>query len=404
MFAVNENQLIYGNEIARVKKNGRVKIPSEFRKIVFRNSKSHNLIIRLDPDHCCLKVRDQASDRYHFFKGAVEDQDIKSQQELCRSSACASIGMDDRFYIPPLYRNQAQLDDYVIFLGTGDGFEIWNPALLLADDSCGPFFKSLVNHYVRLGLLPKAIVAGGVASKQADNGKQTAETCADAPRQSSSSSSKARDRTSEAELIEHGKAAKGKEPEQAPKPDTEQTAAQADQASAENHIESNEKEAPVEKVALSRGGKKLVYSSGIETVLGRARRVDYISPLLTLPDSQWVIVVHPQGMFSERCVRPMWRCRKVDHGRDTSCDRSFPKDWRDYSEWPGYDAYNDKTRGLPEELCKLFSQNRTEINEHLNGEVRRPSSSTLRPLLSSIGTWVTGEQNTRRGQYGQTIN
>jgi len=57
------------------------------------------------------------------------------QRNLMAFAATEEVPYDSsgRILLPPMMRRKGQLADLVLFLGTGETFQIWNPQLLLDD-------------------------------------------------------------------------------------------------------------------------------------------------------------------------------------------------------------------------------------------------------------------------------
>lgn len=122
---------------------GRVGIPSGLRATVETNGGGERtLFVASHPSDPCLIAYDrQWSNLLKAQLTSDEQLDRGQGRSVDRSntrrraySLVDEVGFDGsgRFIIPGFTRQSAQLDDCALFLGVGDQFEIWNPAVLLA--------------------------------------------------------------------------------------------------------------------------------------------------------------------------------------------------------------------------------------------------------------------------------
>jgi MraZ protein len=56
-----------------------------------------------------------------------------------------SFDASGRFIMPKLSRVAAQIADWVLFLGTADDFEMWNPHILIATDNVASDIRELAH-------------------------------------------------------------------------------------------------------------------------------------------------------------------------------------------------------------------------------------------------------------------
>lgn len=335
-----ENQnLIYGFQIARMTKDGRVKIPIEFIRSVVSNSKSSELVVRFNMQSGCVEACDTFTDcasQIFFRQQAVSCLDehvlvrMAERSRMMFGGACKiEIGMDNKLALPSYMARAAALDDYVVLLGTGDGFEVWNPNRLHARSLDSPVVRQLVaGHVSPADLLPASSALSQEVcevERSIENSEAQAEFDDPAPNES---------------FVPE--AAKASDP--FPFEDS-----------------ANVFYLPLLQAPRERG-ITLFYSRKPPRNVRPAKAIVYATPVYTLLDSQWIIVVErtmlPDALT--RAVTPLWR--SIAEGGDECDTRTDDEGWRPMREWPEFSSADRNSAGLPGELKDIYQTHRHEID------------------------------------------
>ncbi len=75
------------------------------------------------------------------------------QRNLMAFAASEEVPYDSsgRIVLPPMMRGKGKLEDLALFLGAGETFQIWNPALFLKDARIPEDMKDIARYSVRCG-------------------------------------------------------------------------------------------------------------------------------------------------------------------------------------------------------------------------------------------------------------
>jgi MraZ protein len=138
--------LFQGSALNAVDAKGRVSIPAFLRGVIERRGDARTIVLAKHEAFPCLSAYDPA---YAALKHAklerlLEKEETTSadaqleyqQRNLMAFAATEEVPYDSsgRILMPPMMRRKGQIGDLVLFLGTGETFQIWNPDLLLGDE------------------------------------------------------------------------------------------------------------------------------------------------------------------------------------------------------------------------------------------------------------------------------
>ena len=137
--------LFQGSALNAVDGKGRVSIPAFLRSVVERRGDAKSIVLAKHEAFPCLSAYDPAYaalkhsklERLFEKEEANPDAALEYQQRnLMAFAATEEVPYDSsgRIVLPPMMRRKGQIADLALFLGVGETFQIWNPALLLAED------------------------------------------------------------------------------------------------------------------------------------------------------------------------------------------------------------------------------------------------------------------------------
>jgi len=154
---VDQEHLHNGSALNAVDAKGRLSVPAFIRSMIERRSPEKVLILgkhETDPalvgydanykakvleDVRRLRLRDEeqgGDPRAHYGRSRVAFALTES----------APYDTSGRIILPPLMRKVAQIEDLVLFLGTGETFELWNPHVALK--SGDPTLEMLATYHL----------------------------------------------------------------------------------------------------------------------------------------------------------------------------------------------------------------------------------------------------------------
>ena len=153
---MSERGLFRGYALNAIDAKGRVAIPAPFRKTIERKSNESVLVIGKHADDACLtgydmSWADELQARIERDEARALDAgrsfDIHNSNRLA-NTLTEDLGFDasGRFIMPSFFRGKAEIGDWVLFLGTGNVFEMWNPHLLLKTATVDEDIKDLARH------------------------------------------------------------------------------------------------------------------------------------------------------------------------------------------------------------------------------------------------------------------
>ena len=136
-----DRALFTGHALNAIDAKGRVAIPAGLRQTIEANGDGRNLVVAKHEIDACLTGYDRGWARLlHDRLTRAEDRAIDAGREFDRHNPnrrafalVEDVPFDSsgRFILPAMLRERAGLDDWALFLGAGDTFEIWNPKQLI---------------------------------------------------------------------------------------------------------------------------------------------------------------------------------------------------------------------------------------------------------------------------------
>src|SRR5829696_4862680 len=136
--------LFQGSALNVVDAKGRVSVPAFLRSVIERRGDARTIVLASHESFPCLSAYDPA---YAALKHAKLERLLEKeetnpeaqleyqQRNLMAFAATEEVPYDPsgRIVLPPMMRRKGELQELALFLGTGETFQIWNPALLLKD-------------------------------------------------------------------------------------------------------------------------------------------------------------------------------------------------------------------------------------------------------------------------------
>ena len=113
-----------------VNKDGRVSIPSKMRDVIKKKYDTDDLYLILMPGSLiCLYPGDEfekLAARLDNPQGAPLS-DIMEMERVCADAEPCKLDGSGRIVIPPIMRQEAEIDQEVLVVGARSHIEIWNP-------------------------------------------------------------------------------------------------------------------------------------------------------------------------------------------------------------------------------------------------------------------------------------
>jgi MraZ protein len=136
--------LFQGSALNAVDGKGRVSVPAFLRGVIERRGNAKTIVLAKHERFPCLSGYDAASAalKHSTLERLLEKEETSAdaqleyqQRNLMAFAATEEVPSDSsgRIDLPPTMRAKGQLDDLALFLGAGETFQIWNPALFLKD-------------------------------------------------------------------------------------------------------------------------------------------------------------------------------------------------------------------------------------------------------------------------------
>jgi MraZ protein len=149
--------LFQGSAVNAVDAKGRVSIPAFLRGVIERRGDARTIVLAKHEAFACLSAYDPA---YAALKHAklerllekeetsAEAQLEYQQRNLMAFAATEEVPYDSsgRIVLPPMMRRKGSIEELALFLGAGETFQIWNPALLLKDDRIPEDMKDVARY------------------------------------------------------------------------------------------------------------------------------------------------------------------------------------------------------------------------------------------------------------------
>lgn len=151
------NPLYHGSELCEVDVDGNVAIPAFLEAVLPPEAAPEILLAKHQADSCLIGYgRDHLAvlaDRAERRRLADEERGEEARNHYRRMRS--TFGLSERMQrkgkglrIPAAMRHLGRIDDLALFVGTGDSFEIWNPALALESDDA--HFRALAEFRLRM--------------------------------------------------------------------------------------------------------------------------------------------------------------------------------------------------------------------------------------------------------------
>lgn len=151
------NALYHGSELCEVDADGHVAIPAFLEAALPADTGAEIIVARHQGEPCLTGY-----DRTHFSALAERAERRRLAEEARGEEARAhyrrmrsTFGLSERvrrdakgMHIPAAMRHLGRIEDLALFVGAGDSFEIWNPALALESDD--EQFRALAEFRLRM--------------------------------------------------------------------------------------------------------------------------------------------------------------------------------------------------------------------------------------------------------------
>ena len=136
--------LFQGSALNAVDAKGRVSVPAFLRSVIERRGDAKTIVLASHESFPCLSAYDPAyaALKHSKLERLFEKEEGNSaaaldyqQRNLMAFAATEEVPYDSsgRIVLPPMMRRKGEIEELALFLGTGETFQIWNPALLLKD-------------------------------------------------------------------------------------------------------------------------------------------------------------------------------------------------------------------------------------------------------------------------------
>jgi len=149
--------LFQGSALNAVDAKGRVSVPAFLRSVIERRGDSKTIVIAKHETFPCLSAYDPAyaALKHSKLERLFEKQegDVAAaldyqQRNLMAFAASEEVPYDSsgRIVFPPMMRRKGGIEELALFLGTGETFQIWNPAAFLGDDRIPEDMKDIARY------------------------------------------------------------------------------------------------------------------------------------------------------------------------------------------------------------------------------------------------------------------
>lgn len=149
--------LFQGSALNAVDAKGRVSVPAFLRGVIERRGDARTIVLAKHESFPCLSAYDPAYAALKHLKlerllekeETGPDAQLEYQQRnLMAFAATEEVPYDSsgRVVLPPMMRRKGQLEELALFLGAGETFQIWNPALLLDDSRVPDDLKDITRY------------------------------------------------------------------------------------------------------------------------------------------------------------------------------------------------------------------------------------------------------------------
>lgn len=149
---VSGNNIYKGYALQQIDGKGRVAIPAFLRDtlVAKNNAVDHTesatvVLAQHESDPCLIgydldydrQLLDELRERARAHAGPDGAPKSRIYREAMLSDT-VPFDASGRFIMPPLYKEELNLEKYAFFMGLGDVFEIWDPATLIACETAAP--------------------------------------------------------------------------------------------------------------------------------------------------------------------------------------------------------------------------------------------------------------------------
>ncbi|HUE79302.1 MAG TPA: hypothetical protein VMN38_06690 [Sphingomicrobium sp.] len=149
--------LFQGSALNAVDGKGRVSVPAFLRSVIERRGDSKTIVLAKHQSFPALSAYDPAyAARMHAkLERLLEKEETNAQAQLeyqqrnlMAFAASEEVPYDSsgRIVLPPMMRRKGSIEELALFLGAGETFQIWNPALFLADDHVPEDMKDIARY------------------------------------------------------------------------------------------------------------------------------------------------------------------------------------------------------------------------------------------------------------------
>ncbi|MEO6359620.1 MAG: division/cell wall cluster transcriptional repressor MraZ [Sphingomicrobium sp.] len=149
--------LFQGSALNAVDVKGRVSVPAFLRSVIERRGDARTIVLASHESFPCLSAYDPA---YAALKHAKLERLLEKeetnpaaqleyqQRNLMAFAATEEVPYDSsgRIVLPPMMRRKGSLEELALFLGAGETFQIWNPAVFLKDRNVPENLKDIARY------------------------------------------------------------------------------------------------------------------------------------------------------------------------------------------------------------------------------------------------------------------
>ncbi len=142
-----------GYALNAIDAKGRVAIPAPIRKTIEANSGQLSFVIGKRGGDPCLVGYDR--DWAALMKAELREEEGRERvagrsfdknnanRRSFSNTEDVTFDASGRFIMPKFFRSLGKIEDWVLFLGTSDDFELWNPHVLIATADVDEDIKDL---------------------------------------------------------------------------------------------------------------------------------------------------------------------------------------------------------------------------------------------------------------------
>ena len=151
------DHLFQGSALNAVDAKGRVSVPAFLRGVVERRGDARAIVLAAHESFPCLAAYDPAyaALKHSKLERLLEKEETNAQAQLeyqqrnlMAFAATEEVPYDSsgRIVLPTMMRRKGRIEDVALFLGAGETFQIWNPALFLGDDRIPEDMKDIARY------------------------------------------------------------------------------------------------------------------------------------------------------------------------------------------------------------------------------------------------------------------